>query len=183
MSTYLHGRFLNHRYGSQVEIRTFLGGPQDDQLHWYSDGPASVETVLPHWTNNIWFGHDGPQDHLLSDLDSPDHWLLQTLQQLGHHSAKMSSHRSVPWWLVSGQFFFSFLKLYVLNMRKMTHKLNVLIIAVLYPKLMDRENKVYIVKKVLLDYVIVVYIEESARYFDDLRHWCIVFDYLCLIES
>ena len=37
-------------------------------IHWYSDGPANVKMVLPHWTNNIWFEHDGPQDYIISSV-------------------------------------------------------------------------------------------------------------------
>ena len=38
-------------------LKKILGDLQDE-LHWYSDGPADVEMILPHWPTNICFEHD-----------------------------------------------------------------------------------------------------------------------------
>ena len=63
--------------------------PMRTQLHRYSDGPANEDSItsLFRWSGqccvditlcNLWFDHDGPQDHLPSDLDGSAHFLLVT---------------------------------------------------------------------------------------------------------
>ena len=55
---------------------TFLGGPQD-QFHWYSDGPANAEMILPHWTNNIYgLNMMARKTIFCQELDGPAHFIL-----------------------------------------------------------------------------------------------------------
>ena len=45
-------------------------GDLQDKLHWYTDGPATLNQ------QNIWLEHNSSQDHFLPDLDGPAHFLL-----------------------------------------------------------------------------------------------------------
>ena len=59
-------------------IRGQISGEAGPSLHWYSDGPANVEMVLRNTLTpqNMWFGHDGLHDQLLSELDGSSQFLV-----------------------------------------------------------------------------------------------------------